>query len=115
MNWLGKPWFKSMTVWGVVLLGSVEAAERTGLVPDGTHRGVSSALANASALVQAIGGLLVVLGLRRAATAPNVAVETTVKPGGGAGRVRLEIRGRYGFDRRVRRRSSGVPRWRGTC
>jgi hypothetical protein len=59
-----KPWYKSMTAWGAILLGAATGAEQIGAVSPGT----TSALAT---LAQDVGALLVLFGLRKAATAPN--------------------------------------------
>jgi hypothetical protein len=69
-----KPWYESLTAWGVVLLGAVQAAEQVGMVPAGTSSGGAEAvqgLAGAvAAAVNYAGALLVILGLRKAANPP---------------------------------------------
>lgn len=81
----GKEWFRSMTAWGLVIIGAVRSAEGMGLVPAGTSdlmdstargalEGGQAVVASTGNLVQNIGALLVVLGLRKAATAKAAAV-----------------------------------------
>lgn len=63
----GKKWFQSLTAWGLIVLGAGQAAEQTGVLPPGTTaqgQETSNALV---ALINSVGGLLTVLGLRRAA------------------------------------------------
>ncbi len=55
-----KPWYKSMTAWGLIALGAAEAAVQSGLLPAGVAIYVTYA-----------GTAAVALGLRKAATAPN--------------------------------------------
>jgi len=71
---IGKPFVKSFTMWGMVAIGAVRSAEALGLVSPGTSvltdgvaqqaSGIFDALGQAA---NAVGGALVVLGLRRAA------------------------------------------------
>lgn len=60
----GKPWYESLTAWGVILISVLEGVEAAGLVPPGLGESVI-------ALGQSLGGVLAVLGIRKAATAPN--------------------------------------------
>jgi hypothetical protein len=59
-----KNWYESLTAWGVILYGAAGGAEQVGVAPTGTAEGLLD-------LAQALGGILMVLGIRRAATAPN--------------------------------------------
>ena len=61
----GKPWFESLTAWGLVLIAVAKVAEKAGVLPEGTE----SALVG---LGESLGPLLVVLGIRKASTAPDV-------------------------------------------
>ncbi len=64
-----KPLLKSLTVWGVILyfgvVGVIDQACQQGLMADATCGRLSS-------IFTTVGGILTVLGLRRAATAPNI-------------------------------------------
>lgn len=64
----GKPWFKSVTAWGLVIFAAGSAAA-TGACEVGLLS--SSVCETAMTVVQWTGGILVTLGLRKAATAPN--------------------------------------------
>lgn len=70
----GKPWFKSMTAWGLVGYGGIGSAQAMGLIPQGTAETVSGAMSSATeamgSLADALQGLsagLIALGIRRAA------------------------------------------------
>jgi hypothetical protein len=60
-----KNWYESLTAWGLILVGATSGAEQGGLVPPGTAQSLVT-------FAQSIGGVLVVLGVRKAATAPNM-------------------------------------------
>lgn len=64
----GKPWFKSVTAWGIVIFAAGSAAA-TGACEVGLLS--TSACATVMSIVKWTGGILVTLGLRKAATAPN--------------------------------------------
>ena len=67
----GKNPIKSFTAWGLAFLAGGKALEQGGVLPPGTTpdgQEVTNALVD---FTTALGGLLVVLGLRKAATAPN--------------------------------------------
>ncbi len=55
-----KPFYKSLTAWGLILLGAAEAAVLSGLIPPEFAKFVTYA-----------GAAAVALGLRKAATSPN--------------------------------------------
>jgi hypothetical protein len=61
----GKKWHESLTVWGLIVAGVVNGLEGGGALPAGS----SEAIVN---LGNSLAGLLVVLGIRKAAVAPNV-------------------------------------------
>jgi len=61
----GKPWFESLTMWGLILIAMAKAAETAGVLPSGTEAALVG-------LGDSLGPLLVVLGIRKAATAPDV-------------------------------------------
>jgi hypothetical protein len=61
-----KPWFQSWTAWGTILFGAAKSAEATGLVDPGATQGIEVMAAKGSLLAEAVGGVLVALGLRRA-------------------------------------------------
>lgn len=70
----GKSWFQSLTGWGVVLLGTVHAAEQAGLVAPGTSvmsnqaaQGATDLVSQAGAVASAAGALATALGVRKAA------------------------------------------------
>lgn len=65
-----KPIFKSMTVWGVLIFVGV-----TAMLDQACSQGLISEVTcgTMTAWAKNIGGVLTVLGLRRAATAENVA------------------------------------------
>jgi hypothetical protein len=67
----GKDFYKSLTAWGVILIAGVQAGEATGVVPIGTAAAATGSAGAVVKLVEALGGLLIVLGIRKAATAPN--------------------------------------------
>ena len=54
---------ESLTFWGLVLMGIVQTLEATAVVPPGTGAGLV-------AVAEKLGGLLVILGIRRAANSP---------------------------------------------
>ncbi len=64
-NIFGKNWYQSFTAWGVVLFSAAKGAEQTGLLPPG----VADSLLDFG---QAIGAMLIALGIRKAANSPNV-------------------------------------------
>lgn len=64
----GKPWFKSVTAWGLVVLVGVTSA--LGAMSDAQLLSPEK-VATYSAWAQNIGMVMTALGLRRAATAPN--------------------------------------------
>ena len=55
-----KPWYKSLTAWGLIVLTAAEGAVQSGLLPPGLATYVAYA-----------GAAAVALGLRKAATSPN--------------------------------------------
>lgn len=61
-----KPWFKSLTVWGLILFGAGTAAEGAGALPPGTSDQAQSAVASLASALNEIGLLLAGLGMRRA-------------------------------------------------
>lgn len=65
-----KPAYKSMTAWGLVIFVMAEAA--AGEVCDAGLISVA-ACSTVATVLKYVGGVLTVLGLRRAATAPNTA------------------------------------------
>lgn len=77
MDWLyrifGKNPAKSFTAWGLVLVGAVRTGEGTGVIPQGTGDAVGDLVQNLAGLVEGLGALAIVVGLRRAAIAPNLA------------------------------------------
>ncbi len=63
--------FQSLTAWGLILKAAVGAGEGTGVVPPGTAESSESVVQTFATLIDQVGNLLIVLGLRKAATAPN--------------------------------------------
>lgn len=57
----GKPWYESLTAWGLVLLVAAESALQSGLIPS-----------EAATWVTYAGSIAVALGIRKAATSRNV-------------------------------------------
>ncbi len=55
-----KPWYKSLTAWGLVVLGAAEAAVLGGLIPPEFAKYVTY-----------VGAAAVTLGIRKAATSAN--------------------------------------------
>lgn len=70
-KWLGKPWFKSLTAWGLLVFFGL-----TALIDQACAEGLLSheTCATLQGWSRSVGGVLTVLGLRKAATAKNVAV-----------------------------------------
>ena len=66
-----KPVWKSMTAWGLALFAAVPPALDV-LCAEGTGVLSTETCAMLTTWAQNVGGVLTVLGLRRAATAPNV-------------------------------------------
>ncbi len=64
----GKKWWESMTAWGAIIFGAVQAAETTGAVPVGTAAEGQGVIVQMTALAESIGALLMALGIRRAAS-----------------------------------------------
>ena len=69
-NWiqknLGKDWFNSMTIWGLIIYNAADGA--MGAVCGGGEMLVSAVLcAKAAAVLKGFGGVLTILGIRRAA------------------------------------------------
>ena len=60
-----KPWYESFTAWGLILISTLQGVEAVGWVPPGTAESVVT-------FGQSLGGVMVVLGLRKAGTAKNV-------------------------------------------
>ena len=54
-----KPFLKSLGAWGLILLGAIEAAERTGQIPEGGAQ-------TAATFGQAVAGLMAFWGRWRA-------------------------------------------------
>jgi hypothetical protein len=65
-----KPWFKSLTTWGVIVFIAAEAGITEACAGGALGTGLCATLATG---LKYIGGALAVFGLRRAAVSPNVA------------------------------------------
>lgn len=59
-----KPWYKSLTIWGAALFAGLQSLEASGNVPAGVSNG-------AVQFIQALLGLVTVIGMRRAVGANN--------------------------------------------
>jgi hypothetical protein len=64
----GKPWFQSLTAWGLVVFFGLTAALDQACSAGVFGEGLCMTLTGWS---ESLGAVLTVLGLRRAATAPN--------------------------------------------
>ena len=67
----GKNPIRSMTAWGLAALGIGKAAEVAGFLPPGTTPEGEQVTNAIKEFADSLGALFIVLGIRRAATAPN--------------------------------------------
>jgi len=64
-----KPWFKSMTTWGMIVFAAASAGVTQACGDGVIGAGACDTIAT---VLQYVGGAMTVLGLRRAAVSPNV-------------------------------------------
>ena len=68
----GKNPLQSITAWGVALIAGGQSLEASGVLPPGFSATGQEVTNNIVAFMTSLGGLLSILGIRKAASAPNV-------------------------------------------